>query len=284
MAPRGPESMKKLYGIIGNSPEAPLFLAMHEAAFKTEKIEAEYTIFNLDLKDSEALANFCYESEFKGLGGFSVGAEQKGVVMDYLDHRDAIAERLEAVNTVKNEAYELNGFNTEVASMLQALQEQTKLPRKKVLILGAGELARALTYGLKEYGADVHIWNRSPEKAAQLEEEFDVESIEFRNIKEAQFDIIINATPIGKSPEVEQSLLMSDQIKEKAVVMETVIEPLETQLLKEAKKAGAKTVSAERILLHKAGNEFTAWFDRPAPFEVMEKALYEAIKNKDNIR
>lgn len=248
---------------------------MHQAAFKAKKIEAEYKIFNLDQKDPESLANFCYESELNHIGGFTLGSEYKGQIMDYLDHRDAIAERLEAVNTVKNEDYELNGFNTEVASMLQALQEKTKLPRKKVLILGAGELARALTYGLKEYGAEVYIWNRTEEKAANLEEEFDVELIEFRDIKRAQFDIIINSTPIGKAPHLEQSLLTSDQIKEKAVVMETVLEPLETQLIKEAEKAGAKTLTAERILLHKAGNDFTVWFDQAAPFEVMEKALYK---------
>lgn len=272
-----PIKMSKIYGIIGQSSETSLLLAMHRAAFEAEGMEAEVQYFDLDPVDHEALANFCYESDLNEIEGFSVVGEYKQLIMDYLDHYDPLSQQLGAANTVQNEASNLNGFNTEVTAILKALQEKTKLLGKKILILGAGELARAAIYGLKEFGAEIYIWNRTREKAEDLAEEFDVELIDFSEITEKGFDIFINTTPVGDIEHADQSLLTSDQIKEGAVVMDLILQPLETKLLQEAKKAGAMPSSGDRFLLHQATGQFEIWFNRPAPVEVMEKALMQGL-------
>jgi len=158
------------------------------------------------------------------------------------------------------------------------LQEKTDPKGKKVLIMGAGGASRAIAYSLKEFGADVYIFNRTKEKGQALADEFDVETIDFLQIPKANFDIIINATSVGMKPNTGDSLLHADQISKDCVVMDIVTSPMETQLLKEAKKAGAETITGERMLLHQACRQFEIWFGKTAPIEVMEKALYENLK------
>lgn len=272
--------MKKIYGIVGHPVEHSLSPVMHRAAFEAAGIEAKYELFDLDPNYEEVLANFCYETEVNNIGGFSVTAPYKEAVMGYLDHFDVLSKKIGSVNTVKNEDLNLNGYNTDATGAMRALQEHLEIHGKKALVLGAGGSARSVIYTLKECGAEVFIFNRTLQKAADLAKEFELEVIDFRKIKEEEFDIIVNCTTVGAHPQFEQSLLISDQIRQGAVVMDLITHPLETQLLKEAKKAGAITVSGERMLLHQAAGQFEIWFDRPAPFEVMEKALYTELSKR----
>ncbi len=254
---------------------------MHNAAFKAKGIDAEYRLFDISPDDPEDLANFCYETDLNNIGGFSVTMPYKEVIMDYCDHYEVLAKKVGSVNTVKNEDSNLNGYNTDATGAMKALQEKTELKDKKTLVLGAGGAARAIIYALKEFGADVYLFNRTKEKAEAIAEELEVEMIEFLEIKDAHFDIIVNATPVGSYPQIEQSLLTSEQIKKGCVVMDIITNPLETQLLKEAEKAGAVAVSGERMLLHQAAGQYEIWFDKSAPFEVMEEALYKELKARN---
>ena len=272
--------MTKIYGIVGHPVEHSLSPAMHNAAYKVEGIDAEYRHFDIDPDDPAGLANFCYETDINGIAGFSVTMPYKEVIMEYMDNMDVLAKETSSVNTVKNEDSMLNGYNTDTIGAIRALQEKTEIKGKKALVLGAGGAARAIIYALREFGAEVFVFNRTAQKAVALAKKYDVEIVDFRDIKDDGFDIIVNCTPIGSFPQIEQSLLTADQIKKGAVVMDITTNPQETQLLKEAKKAGAKTISGERMLLHQAAGQFEIWFKKPAPFEVMEKALYEELAKR----
>lgn len=270
--------MTKIYGIVGHPVEHSLSLVMHNAAFKAKGIDAEYKLFDISPQNPEDLAHFCYETDLNNIAGFSVTMPHKEAVMDYMDHFDVIAKAVSSVNTVKNEDSNLNGYNTDATGAIKALQELTDLKDRKTLVLGAGGAARAIIYALKGFGADVFLFNRSKEKAKDIAERLEVALIPFLEIGKADFEIIINATPVGSFPQIEQSLLAANQIKKDAVVMDIITHPTETQLLKEAKKAGAKTISGERMLLHQAAGQFEIWFEEPAPFEAMEAALYRELK------
>jgi len=272
--------MTKIYGIVGHPIENSLSPAIYQAAFESAGIDAQYKLFDINPNDPEELANLCYESDMKALEGFSVTMPFKQIIMDYIDYYDPLSKKLGSVNTVKNENSNLNGYNTDITGAMQALREKTKLPGKKTLVMGAGGTARAIVYGLNEFGAEVFIFNRTIRKAEVLAKEFDAEYIDFLDIANEKFDIIINATPVGSFPHIEQSLLSSSQIKEGAIVMDIITNPIETQLLKEAKTAGADTISGERMLLHQAVGQFEIWFDKSAPFEAMESALYERLATK----
>lgn len=279
--------MKKVYGLVGYPIAHSLSPAMHNAAFKAAGIEALYRLFDLDPGKPDDLANFCYEVDLNQMGGFSVTIPYKQAIMAYMDFYDPLAKTIGAVNTVKvkrdkkHDAPVLIGYNTDAGGALAALNEKTRLPGKRVLVMGAGGAARAVVYGLKAAGADVHVFNRTPEKAQALADEFDVNSIEYRIIKpEANFDVIINATSVGMTPNATESLLHADQIKKGSLVLDLVTDPMRTQLLKEAKQAGAETVAGARMLLFQAALQFKIWFGREAPFEAMEKALYAELEKR----
>lgn len=269
---------KKIYGIIGHPVKHSLSPAMHNAAFKAEGIDAEYKIFDIDPSDKENLANFCYETDLKNIAGFSVTMPYKKEIMKYMEEYDPLAKKVGSINTVENVDSKLNGYNTDATGAIQALQEKTDIRDNKILILGAGGAARAIGYSLNEFGADVYIFNRTKEKAVEIAEEFDLGIIEFTQIADADFDIIINTTPVGMLPNTNESLLHADQMKGVKIVMDIVTHPLKTQLLKEAEKAGAETITGARMLLHQACGQFEIWFEKSAPIEVMEKALYENLK------
>jgi shikimate dehydrogenase len=269
--------VKKVFGIVGHPVEHSLSPAMHNAAYKMAGIDAEYRCFDIDPEDPEDLANFCYETDLNRIAGFSVTMPFKEQIIDYMDHVEVLAREISSVNTVMNEKSNLAGFNTDATGAMKALQEKTDLFGKKALVLGAGGAARALVYGLREFGAEVFVFNRTPDKAKELAKRFVVQTIDFRKIGQEGFDIIVNCTPVGMFPNVNESLLTADHIKKGAVVMDVITKPLETQLLIEAKKAGAEVISGERMLLHQAADQFVIWFNRPAPLEVMEKALYEEL-------
>jgi shikimate dehydrogenase len=268
----------KIYGIVGHPVIHSLSPAMHNAAFKAEGIDTEYKLFDIDPEDEDNLANFCYETDINNIAGFSVTMPYKQTIIQYMDNYDPLAKIVGSVNTVANEDSHLNGYNTDATGAIRALQEKTDIKGEKTLIMGAGGAARAIAYSLKEFGVDVYIFNRTKEKAKALADEFDLEIIDFLKIPQANFDIIINATPIGMLPNTEESLLHADQISKSCLVMDIVTSPMETQLLKEAKKAGAETITGERMLLHQACGQFEIWFGKTAPIEVMEKALYKNLK------
>jgi len=267
----------KIFGIVGHPVEHSLSPAMHNAAYKAAKIDAEYRCFDVDPEEWEDLANFCYETDLHGIAGFSVTMPFKERIMEYMDHVEVLAKEVASVNTVVNEKSTLAGFNTDATGAMKALQEKTEIFGKKALVLGAGGAARAIIYALREFGAEVFVFNRTPDKAKEMAKRFTVQTVDFRKIKQEGFDIIVNCTPVGMFPSTKESLLVADQIKEGAVVMDVITHPVETQLLREAKKAGAEVVSGERMLLHQAADQFVVWFNRPAPVEAMEKALYEEL-------
>ncbi len=270
--------MKKIYGIIGHPVTRSLSPAIHNAGIEHYGIKAEYKLFDIDPKETDGLANFCYETEVNNIGGFSVTTPYKQAMMAYMDEYDPLVKIIATVNTVINDNGRLLGYNTDAMGAMQALREKVEISRKKALVMGMGGAARAIAYSLKQYNADVYIFNRTLKRAEVFADEFDLETIEYRMIQKANFDIIINATPVGSLPNTKESLLHTEHIPSKAVVMDIVTNPIGTQLLKEAKKAGAKIVSGERMLLHQAVNQFKLFFDKEAPFKVMEKAMYEEIE------
>jgi len=270
--------MKKIFGIVGHPVMHSLSPAMHNAAIKHLKLDAEYRVFDIDPSNPENLANFCYETTLNNVFGFSVTMPYKLDIMAYMDEYDPLARIVGSVNTVINDDYKLIGYNTDTMGCMQALREKTDLINRKVLVMGAGGAGRAIAYGLKEFHADVFVFDKDLEKAEQVAKTFELDTIDYRMIPDAQFDIIINATPVGMLPNSEESLLHANQIPAHAVVMDIITSPLMTQLLKEAEKAGAHIITGERMLLHQAADQFKLFFNMEPPLEVMEKAMYEGLR------
>jgi len=275
--------VKKIYGIVGHPVAQSLSPAINNAAFKAAEIDAEYKFFDIDPKDPQELANFCYETDINHIAGFTVTMPYKQAVMTYMDHYDPLAQMVGSVNTVLNEKSKLIGYNTDARGALEALREKTtEVEGKKTLVLGAGGAGIAILYALREAGANLYVCDKTKEETEKAAKDLNIKPFfNAREAKKANFEIIVNATPVGMvGPRENETILTAADIPSGCLVMDIVNAPLETKLIQEAKKAGAVTITGERMLLFLSAAQFEIWTKKEAPLEAMEKAMYEAISKR----
>ncbi|MGL1932820.1 MAG: shikimate dehydrogenase [Desulfotalea sp.] len=271
----------KTYGIIGNPVSHSMSPIIHNAAFADLNINAAYLPFTV-----EDVGNAIAGVKALSIYGLSVTIPHKESVIPYLDDVDSVAKKIGAVNTVVRHEVDgdviLKGYNTDWIGANRALSEVADLEGNVVLLLGAGGSARAIAFGLKQAGAEVILANRSVDKVAKLASEVGCSFCELSEIDKHDFRIVVNATSVGMAPLENITLLSREQLEPVEVVMDIVYAPLETCLLKEAKKAGCKTVSGLEMLLYQAVAQFELWQDRPAPIEVMRSQLYSFVATKND--
>lgn len=96
-----------------------------------------------------------------------------------------------------------------------------------------------------------------------------------------QTDILINTTPLGMKGYPDQNpILHADEIPEDIIVNDIVYNPIETNLIKEAKEAGAKTVNGVKMLIYQAAEAIKIWTGKEAPKDIMENKLREILTTK----
>jgi shikimate dehydrogenase len=262
---------------------------MHNAAFKALGLNSIYIALPVP---KPMLAKVVAGIRAMAIAGFNVTVPHKIAVIDMLDRLEESAKLVGAVNTVKNLKGKLVGFNTDGEGALRALEQKAgNLTGKKVVLLGAGGAARAIAFSLAKVGAEVSIANRTVTKARSLSQEIErklgveVKSLGLsrpeltRAVKQA--DVLINATTVGMHPKVGETIVTADMMHRGLVVNDIVYKPLETRLLREAKRARAKTVDGLGMLVHQGALSFEIWTGRRAPIKVMEAAVRQELRGKD---
>ncbi|MCS7131551.1 MAG: shikimate dehydrogenase, partial [Hadesarchaea archaeon] len=208
-----------------------------------------------------------------------------------LDELDEFARMVGAVNTVKNEGGKLIGFNTDGPGAVLALKRELgELSGKSVVILGAGGAGRAIAFSLAKEGAKLTIANRTAwraqELAIEIEKKLDADvkhmGIERGELARAieQADVLINATTVGMRPDLKRTLVTADMMHRGLLVNDIVYDPLETRLLREARKAGARTLNGLRMLLYQGALAFEIWTGKRAPIKVMEAAAKRELRRR----
>jgi 3-dehydroquinate dehydratase/shikimate dehydrogenase len=148
-------------------------------------------------------------------------------------------------------------------------------------VLGAGGAARAIVAALAHYGADVTIYNRTPARAEALAEEFTgtgaggtVRAAGLSALQTLDAEIVINCTPIGMYPHVEACPLPDDdRLAEGMVVFDTIYNPMETQLLRRARRRDCQIVTGVDMFVNQAAAQYEFWTGRTAPRDVMRKVV-----------
>lgn len=266
-----PEKLANINVSIGDPIKHSLSPAMHNAGYKALRIENSNLFIPCRVK-KENLKQFIEAVKILGINGVSVTLPHKKEVMKYLDEIDETSKKIGAVNTIINEAGKLTGHNTDWIGAISALEKITSLEGKKVAVIGAGGAARAIVFGLSKKGAKAKIFNRTPENAKKLAEEFGAEyggageMWEIRN-----YEIIINATAVGMGE--DQSPVDKDLINKNQIIFDIVYSPKETKLLKNAKEKGAKIIYGYEMLLYQGVEQFKMYTGLDAPVKEMEEAL-----------
>jgi shikimate 5-dehydrogenase len=134
--------------------------------------------------------------------------------------------------------------------------------------------------GLVDLGAKVKIYNRTVEKAERLAEEFECEYAGLDKLAEIDAELIVNCTSLGMSPNTETTALPAEYIKLGMAVFDTVYNPVETLLLKNAGKAGAKVIDGLSMFVNQAAEQFELFTDENADKEFMRKMVFDCL-NRD---
>lgn len=269
-----------IVGLIGHPVEHSFSPPMHNVAFDALNMDWAYVAFDVD--------PFNVKSAIEGakslnIRGFNVTIPHKIEVMKYLDEIDEVAGLIGAVNTIDFKS--MKGYNTDGIGAVKAIEEVASIKNKNVVVAGAGGASRAISFYIAKYGAEsVTILNRNVEKAQSLADDInlidDVNADSIKNIKDhvADADILIDTTPVGMHPNVnDDAIICAEDMHEDLVVFDAVYNPNETVLIKEAIKANAKPVYGIKMLLYQGAESFKIWTGQNPPVDVMEDALKKTL-------
>ena len=262
----------KIYGVIGNPVSKSLGYLVHNRAFQEKGSPDIYVSFLVD--NVEKFFN-SFKDFFSGL---SVTMPAKEKIMPLLDRIDETAQKIGAVNTVVKEGSAWVGYNTDCSGAISALEACTSLQGKNVLILGSGGTAKAIGYGVKEKGGKLTVtYNKNKERGESLSKELDCELAHARDAGMRAIDVLINCSPVGMSPNITESPFLARDFKEGMVVFDSVYNPLETRLLREAKSAGCTVIPGYELFINQAARQFELWTGQSAPINTLREVLLRKL-------
>lgn len=214
------------------------------------------------------------------LQGVVTTMPHKTPALDVADDLTEAAKEINAVNLLLNENGILKGYNTDWLGAVGAIKTvKEDLKGIKVLVMGAGGAARAAAYGLKKEGADVAIWNRTPDRAKEFAEKIGLEWVEDMREWKGHPTVIINATSM--SYQQKQSTLVPFQLWETVEIALDAVYGKTSLFLEEAKAMQVKKIlSGEVWYLHQALPMFELLTGKTAPAERVKQLTHENLPNK----
>lgn len=271
------------YCIVGRDVSHSPSPAMMNAAFRSLRIDAEYE--RVSVPEARFAREFgrLMESGFKGM---NITVPFKTTVIPYLGGLDAVATRIQAVNTVKlEEDGKYSGHNTDPDGIVGALQRAKSLDIRNAMLIGAGGAARAFCEAMNRMGCvDIAVAVRDAERSrrfvTEMEKAFPRMNFTLASVSDLHHlshDLVFNASPMGSAGEPLPKELKRILPGSK-VVFDAVYRPRETKLLAAAKRNGSRVIHGEEMLLHQGMAAFRLWTGREAPEKAMGKALKASLE------
>ena len=270
----------EVYAVIGDPIEQSLSPAIHNAAFRELGLNKVLVPI---LVPAERLKESIAELAWIGIKGYSVTIPHKEAIVALLNKSDGAVERSGACNTMVIEEGQRVGYNTDYRAAMESLEEAlggvadegeaSPLLNKQVLLLGAGGVARAIAFGLSRRGAGVTVTNRHDERAGKLAEEVGCRSTTWSARASTMCDILVNCTPVGMHPNVDDTPMPPAGFRPGMVVMDTVYHPENTMLLKLARERGCTTINGVDMFIRQASGQFHLYTGKDAPRETMTEVV-----------
>ena len=278
-------SKTKIFCVIGHPIEHSMSPIMWNPALHELDLDYVYLAFDIHPKDLEEAIKGIKALDIKGI---NVTIPHKETVIKYLDEIDPIALKIGAVNTIKNEKGFLKARNTDASGAKKALIDAgCNISGKNIVFLGAGGVARSLAYIMAEEANHIILTDLVEERAIAVAKEIkknmkvDIEGkISNRNnvnegLKKA--DILINATPIGMYPNIENTPITKDLLHGDLFVFDVVYNPLETRLMKDAREIGCQTLGGLDMLVNQGILAFEWWTNQNPNRNLMKKKIIEFL-------
>ena len=242
---------KHLFGLVGKNISYSFSKAYFTKKFEDLNLQ-DYYYENIDFHNISEFEVFLQRNQtYKGL---NVTIPYKEKIIPFLDELSKKAEEIGAVNTIRfTKNGKLKGYNTDYYGFQEALKPLLLPHHKKALILGTGGASKAVGYALNQLGIAFNFVSRASTE----------NSIEYGQINSATFEeyqIIINCTPLGTSPntngcpEIPYQYFTSNHI-----AFDLIYNPSETLFLQKAKNHGAVIKNGLEMLVFQAEKAWEIW-------------------------
>jgi 3-dehydroquinate dehydratase / shikimate dehydrogenase len=289
-----------IYGVVADPVGHSLSPLIHNSAFREQGLNNVYLPFRVP---KDRLAETIREFEWLGVRGYSVTIPHKEAAVQITSRYDGPVREIGAANTLYRDASnQWRAANTDheaaLESLVQALMTEVVaeaaaddadarsirkettaeiLHGKRVLMLGAGGVARAIGMGVVKSGARLTIVNRTPQRAHDLAAELGATAVPWDERGDAAADIIVNCTSVGMHPRVDETPYEGAWFRPGTLVFDTIYNPEETRLLREAREHGCPTVNGIEMFVRQAGRQYEYFTGRKPPLETMREALRREI-------
>ncbi len=271
-----------VFGVIADPIGHSLSPHVHNAAFEAKGIDAVYCPFRVP---SDNLDQFMKDALRLGIRGLSVTIPHKEAIARHLTKVDPAVKSIAAVNTVVFDGSEVIGYNTDYNAAMDCIEhalgtigaKPSPVKNKRVLVLGAGGVARPIVYGLRSRGALVTVASRTRQRSDRLAKAFDCKAIDWEARQRIQCDVLINCTPIGMHPNVDESPVSKTFLKPSMLVFDTVYNPESTLLIKEGRSRNCHVVTGVEMFIRQAMLQFFLFTHEEAPADLMREVLMKTI-------
>ena len=198
---------------------------------------------------------------------------------------DVGTEEIGACNTLIWQDDDRVAYNTDYRAAMSSLddmfgggeREASGLSGKHALVLGAGGAARAIVVGLSRRKADITISSRTAERADDLAHFCKGKSVAWGLRHSVKCDLVINCTPVGMHPNLDDTPYDAKCLKPEMRVFDTVYNPEQTLLLKQAREAGCRVITGVDMFIGQAALQFRLFTGRDAPTELMRQVIRRTI-------
>lgn len=244
-------TLRKRFGLLGRNINYSFSKGYFTEKFEKENLKG-CTYENFDIQEITAFPEIIKNNP--DIKGINVTIPYKEIVIPFLDQLSKKAAIIGAVNTIKiNKNGKLKGYNTDYYGFTESLKPLLQLHHKRALILGTGGASKGVAFALDELDISYTFVSREAKENAIAYDQINASTFE-------DYQIIINSTPVGTSPNTESfPLLPYEFFTSKHIAYDLIYNPAETQFLKKAKSQGAQTKNGLDMLVFQAEKAWEIW-------------------------
>ncbi|MBS3904272.1 MAG: type I 3-dehydroquinate dehydratase [Simkania sp.] len=242
-----------IYALLGDPVCYSISHTTHNRCLEDFELPGVYLKLRLREKELQTFRLLASTLPFRG---FSVTMPLKNAIRGILDVMPK-----GPINTISIEKGIWIGSNTDGRAVVALLEEHFLLQDKKCLILGAGGAAYAIAMACRMRGAKIAIANRTKESAENIAREVDGEVFSLEELPK-EYDVLIQATNVGMSPEEEKMPVSKEAILSSSLVLEVISSPIKTRVVATALDKGCLVISGRELFLAQAAAQFHIWTGR----------------------
>jgi 3-dehydroquinate dehydratase/shikimate dehydrogenase len=278
----------ELYGVIGSPVAHSAGPAAHNTCFADIGENKLYLPLLVEggKEEFDCFLRHVLTRSWLGFRGLSITIPHKENALNFVTGNrgfvEPLAEKIGAVNTIiVGPDGKLLTCNTDYTAALDAitstLGSKANLKNLPVAVIGAGGVAKAIVAGLSDAGAKITIYNRTVERGEKLAAEFGCEFAPLDDLANLDAKLVINCTSVGMYPNIDETPILQEYLKKDMVVFDTVYNPPQTLLLKQAEEKKAKTIDGLSMFINQAAAQFKLFTGKNPNPKLMRKTISNCL-------